>query len=466
MLYADQEYVFLYRAKEFLEGDYAGWTPTGYMYRFPFQNTIVLFFSVFHFIFGEYALLAVRLFNAACWYIGILGIYKLTERYFGRRTAVCTYVALLFFLPMFTYVIFIYGTVPGICLSIWGIYQEKRFEETGKTRYLAGTGILLLLAIMWKTNNLVVMIAVIIMLAMHAIREKEIKPLLGIAWILAMYLIGTQGALAWIRAVTGQNTGNGIPFIGWVVEGLNESWVAPGWFNAYKDRLYENYHGDLSIVKPMMVQELKNSLKVFAEQPEYALRFFSRKTTSMWSSPFLEATTIITQACPRTSLKGIFENILYDGQILNVILLLMLDIIQSILYFGVLLFLIFGRKNRDLKKAAFIICFLGGFLFHCFWEAKCQYILIYYLMLFPYGIEGFRAVLDYFANMCRQWMDQEKRSKKDCLAILWKDNGMKLLAAVFVLVIVIGLLPDSIASSTFKLGIDTAEYIWFCKNNG
>lgn len=143
----------------------------------------------------------------------------------------------------------------------------------------------------------------------------------------------------------------------------------------------------------------------------------------------------------------------------------MLDVLQSILYFGTLLFLIFDRKKRDLKKAGFIICFLGGFLLHFFWEAKCEYALLYYLMLYPYSIEGYRATLKTLTKMRKQWLNKEECSKKDRLAIMWKDTGIKLLVAIFVLIIIIEILPENIITSTIKLGIDTEEYIWFCQNN-
>ena len=58
----DQYFVF-YGAKEFLEGNYTRWQPGGYLHMYPFQNTLVLFYAIFHLIFGEQAVLAVELFN-------------------------------------------------------------------------------------------------------------------------------------------------------------------------------------------------------------------------------------------------------------------------------------------------------------------------------------------------------------------------------------------------------------------
>ena len=91
---ADQASVFL-RAKDFVEGNYTYWQPGEYMDVYPYQNAMVLFFSAFHFLFGEGALIAIKLFNLICWYAGILAVCRLTGRYFGRGTAVGTYLALL-----------------------------------------------------------------------------------------------------------------------------------------------------------------------------------------------------------------------------------------------------------------------------------------------------------------------------------------------------------------------------------
>lgn len=461
---ADQASVFL-RAKDFLEGDYTFWQPGEYMDVYPYQNAMVLFFAAFHFLFGGAALTAIKLFNLVCWYLGILAVCKLTGRYFGRGTAIGTYLALLWFFPAWSYVTFVYGTIPGLCCALWGVLQEKKFEETDKNRHLILTGILLLFAVLWKSNYIIFVIAVSIMLSVYAVREGKIKPLLGIVWTVGLYLAGNQGVLAFVEAVTGSDAGRGILFIGSIVDGLQESVRAPGWYNGYAEILYSKYRDDTALMKMLAVEDLKSTVSVFAQQPDYALRFFARKTASMWSFPFLECNTIITKLHERSHATGIFENILYDGQSLNVLLLLWLDVLQSILYFGTILYLIFGRKKADLKKAGLIICFLGGFLFYLFWEAKCQYILPYYLLLFPYGVEGFRAALQRFTEVRTEWKVKGQDGRKGHLKMLARDNGVKCLLAVVALVVLIWLIPGNIMNSAFKFGVDTVDYIWFCNNN-
>ncbi len=461
---ADQASVFL-RAKDFVAGDYTYWQPGEYMDVYPYQNAMVLFFAAFHFLFGEGALITIKLFNLICWYAGILAVCRLTGRYFGRRTAAGTYLALLWFFPAWSYVTFIYGTIPGLCFAVWGVLQEKKFEETGKNRHLILTGVLLLLAVLWKSNYIIFVIAVCIMLLVHAVREGQIKPLWGVLWTAGLYLAGTHGVSAFVEAVTGGDAGRGILFIGSIVDGLQESVRAPGWYNGYAEILYSKHRDDTALMKILAAEDLRSTVSVFAQQPDYALRFFARKTASMWSFPLLECNTLITKGHDRFYATGIFENILYDGQPLNVLLLLWLDVLQSILYFGIVLYLIFDRKKADLKKAGLIICFLGGFLFYLFWEAKCQYIFPYYLLLFPYGIEGFRAALQRFAEIREEREEKGQASKKGYLKMLGQDRGVKCLLALVLLIVLIGVIPGNFMDSAFKFGTDTVDYRWFCNNS-
>lgn len=454
----DQYFVF-YGAKEFLEGDYTRWQPGGYLHMYPFQNSLMLFYTVFHFLFGEQALLAVELFNLLCWYLGILAICGLTESYFGEAAAKWTYMALLGFLPMWGYVTYIYGTVPGLCCGLWGIRMERKFEETKKDRYLLAAGVLLMLAVMWKNNYIIFAVAVMIMVFLFAVREETVKPLWGIVWIMALYFLGTKGTLVLIEHVTGQEMTNGIPLIAWVAMGLRESNIAPGWFNMYTEKLYETcgYQGSL-MVRPAM-EEIRRNFALFAQQPDYALRFFSRKLSSMWNSPMLEGVTIITKRNSTGELSYAVKDILYNGGVGNTVLFLWQDVVHSVLLFGLLLFLVFDKKKLKLENSCMVIAVLGGFLFHIFWEGKCQYTLPYYILLFPFSVQGYLGSTAYLAGGTDGLNGIGGR-----IRVLWKEGSAKLLAAVIALVLVITVLPGDFIGAVMKMGNDTSDYIWYCRN--
>lgn len=57
---------------------------------------------------------------------------------------------------------------------------------------------------------------------------------------------------------------------------------------------------------------------------------------------------------------------------------------------GVLVFVLFDIKNCSIEHLIFAIIFIGGFVFHLFWEAKCQYTITYFVLLIPYAAKGYK----------------------------------------------------------------------------
>ena len=106
-----------------------------------------------------------------------------------------------------------------------------------------------------------------------------------------------------------------------------------------------------------------------------------------------------------------------------------------------------------------IIAVLGGFLFHIFWEGKCQYTLPYYILLFPFSIQGYLSSSSYLAGGTDGLNGIGGR-----IRALWKEGSAKLLAAMIALVLVITVLPGDFIGAVMKMGNDTSDYIWYCRN--
>ena len=173
----------------------------------------------------------------------------------------------------------------------------------------------------------------------------------------------------------------------------------------------------------------------------------------------MEGMTIITKRNSTGALSYTVKDILYNGGILNTLLFLWQDVMQSALLFGLVLFLILGRKKLKLEKSCLIITVLGGFLFHIFWEGKCQYTLPYYILLFPFSVEGYLVSSTYLAGGTEGLNGIGKRMRA-----LWKEGSAKLMAAVIVIVLIIAVMPGSFIQAVIKMNSDTADYIWYCKN--
>lgn len=53
---------------------------------------------------------------------------------------------------------------------------------------------------------------------------------------------------------------------------------------------------------------------------------------------------------------------------------------------------------NDPKAGLFAVVFIGGFLFHIFWEAACEYMLPYFIMIVPYGVMGLKDAMGIIAD--------------------------------------------------------------------
>ena len=62
--------------------------------------------------------------------------------------------------------------------------------------------------------------------------------------------------------------------------------------------------------------------------------------------------------------------------------------------FRSLLVLIFYREKCDYWKMYFLLIFIGGFVFYCFWEAKAQYTFQFFVLLIPYASIGYNKLFD------------------------------------------------------------------------
>ena len=448
----DQSEVFL-AAKDALSGNFEVWKKGEYMYLYPFQNGIVLFYMLFHYLFAQNAVISVEIFNLVCWYLTIVAMTKMTQWYYGENVAKMTYLVLLFFLPMWGYVTFVYGTIPGLCCSVWALYYEQRFERTEKYYYLMIIGLLLMLAVMWKNNYVIFMIAICIMLFLHAINERQWKALLGIVIVCSFFALQMYAIPELFHYLTGEDTKNGIPFIGWIVMGLQESVIAPGGFNGYQIKTFVKYDYDTEIFKQIAWEELRKQCCFFADNMDYTLRFFSRKIAAGWSLPTFESLTIINGKNYEASLTYAVKDMLYNGGIINTCLHLIMDIMQCIITFGLVVYAFLERKEFSIKKAGFLITFIGGFIFHLFWEIKSQYALPYFVVLIPYAIYGWYLLC---GEIVTAW--NQHRFK------IWKNRRCSIVIITLILPIFLQIVPCQFLDSTLKLGVDTADYIWYCQN--
>lgn len=451
----DQSMVY-YSAGYLIEGDYTNWEMGQYFSMLPYQNGMVLMLCPFAALFGENAYLAVQVFNIPVLFSGYAGIGKITQRLFDRKSGYYTYLALLFVVPMWTQVTFVYGTIPEISLAIWALYLAILFEETVKWRYIVGSGICILFSILWKSNAEIFLIAIILMLLVRALRSKNIKILAGAAIFLICGLTAVKGAPFLLQAITGEDMTRGIPMTAWLAMGLQESGIAPGWYNEFPMNLYRKISSDPEVIKGEVIKSFQASFQLFAKEKDYAVRFFARKTASMWADPAFQFFTTVNTRNLEGHFSYAMKDFFYNGGVMNTFVYLGLDVLQSIHYFGVVLFIILRRKKLKLDNAHLAVAFLGGFFFHLIGEAKSHYVMPYYLMTVPYMVQGYREMAGCLTGI--NWRD------KQAVKALRKKQGLRFGALLTIVILLVSFLNIPAFTNTLKLGGQESDYIWFCQN--
>lgn len=452
----DQGAVLEY-TRELLQGNYSGWEEGEYFAMFTIQNGMVFMEMPFALMFGDNAYIAIQIWNVLMLILGYLGIAKITRIFTDEKTAYYVYICLLCILPMWTNCTLVYGNYSAMTFSIWAIYFEIIFEKSKKWKYILYSGICIFFGLSWKTNAQVFWFTILIMLFVFGLREKQWKTSLGgLVLVVFFGLLSLKGFPYLAHVITGENTSQGIPLISWFAMGIQESSVAPGWFNEFQVNLYRNVSRDPAVISAESVKSIRETLTVFGQNPDYMFRFFARKVGSMWADPALQCFDVVNTRNLWGEFSYLTKDIFYNGGKINTILCVLLDIQQSMLYFGVVLYLILFRKKQKLEQSHLIVAFLGGFLYHFLSEAKSQYILIYYVLLVPYAVMGYRCFITKLSSV--DWKEEEERKA------LIQSGSVKWGMALAVLIAIIWIGRGPIFENTVKIGTDTQDYIWYCQN--
>lgn len=452
----DQSSVY-YAAFSLLTGDFTPWKAGEYFDMLAYQNGMVLLMVPFAFVFGNNAYIAFQLFNILFMILSYVGIAKVASVYFGKKSGYVTYLALFAVIPAWTQVTYIYGSWPQICLSIWAIWFEICFEQTKKWRNIIACGICIMFSILCKSNAEIILLAICIMLLLHAIREKSWKMIVGIVIVVFCGILEQKSVPIIMHMITGQDTSEKIPFTAWLAMGLQESSIAPGWYNEFPTSLYKQLGNDKVAITQAVWQSFHDSFVLFGQQKVYAVRFFARKLASMWADPAFQFFTGVNTRNLHGTFPYWIKDIFYNGGIANTILYLGMDVLQSIQYFGLILFLILGRKKLKLAHSHLIVCILGGFLFHLIGEAKSYYVIPYYLMMVPFSVQGYRYSIEKIVSI-----KEEKQSIRKLCVQKVKTGSGKLFIVLAMLIVLFTFMGGPIMTATIKLGGEESDYVWYC----
>lgn len=390
-------------AMQWRREDFSAFAEGEYLFRYPFQSGIVLLFYLLSFPFGVENYVALQLVNVIC----LAVIYGLMVKLFflylslggekkpgGWQTAV--YLGLLFWVPLSFYVTYLYGILPGMALSLGAVYFAGRYLLTGRYRYIGAASLCMGLATVIKMNCLIYLIAIACFLAYDAIErfffgeKNRRKGAVSLFFIVCMGLsvaLCTQLSNHIVERISGQELGEGEVMLSWVVMGMQEAPLGPGGYNGYIGDVFTEYHYDTEKITEASKEELKKIVTRMSENPlDEGIPFLARKTAFQWNDP-----TFIcldrTRGRKSDADMPLWMFSLIEGK-RGVGLSVLLNYMQTLILFGVLLFLFLRWKSGNLYELVGTVIFLGGWFFHMFWESSASYTIPYFTLLIPYAVCG------------------------------------------------------------------------------
>lgn len=406
---ADQASVY-YGAKHFAADYFAEIAENGsYFSCYPHQMGLALFYEVLFRIFHTESFHLLQGVNAVCNSVIVLALYKITDLLFENKKA-SVYLLFLMILcfPLFWYAPFVYGELPSFAFSFAGFWLLLEAVKQGKNSdkkshvsqilLLVFSLILFVGAVAVRKNTLIMIIALVLTLAVYMIKERKF---LWLVYLGLLIILCTQ-INSWIISSYEKRSGGqlnaGVPAISHAVMGLQESQIAPGWYNGFNFITYAedaNYNQEEAVRLSKLA--LAERLEEFSSDPGYTFRFFRDKFRAEWQNS--------GYACIYYTAGKYYDRLplvesFYSGATFHVAQFFM-DKYQFGIYLMAFVFLLgtcrlWKKENISqtsevdygILRYTFLVTIIGGALFYLVWEGNGRYILPYFLMTIPYAAAG------------------------------------------------------------------------------
>lgn len=376
-----------------VEKNYQDFYPGGYLYSQPHQIFLTYVCTVLYVLFGKSYVFVFQFLNC----FAVLGIYFLLGKWYRRfetqgSVNVFFVISFLFF-PLVFYVTFVYGTILGLFCSLAALYFFVRYLEDLRACHMVFCTFFIVLAQLLKSNYLIFFVGIVVVLCLEFFREKNFRHLFFCAMLIVSLLFCNRMVEKFTEDMTNIQSNGGVPKILFVAMGLTESEKGPGWWNGYHDNVYLRNGFDVEVSKEIGKKKIEGIFHKMRKNPWDGASFFVRKIASEWSEPTYESIWIQQSRESGTDMPILIDRLIHNGGRLAEFYTFYCNLYQSFLYLGALLFVWVRWKKISVDELLIPIIFMGGFLFHTFWEAKGQYTLPYCICLLPYCISGYRGML-------------------------------------------------------------------------
>lgn len=390
----DQAFVYG-GASYFLEGNFVFLAKGGYCGNHPYQLGLIALVELLFLVVGTYNYYAFEIICAVM-AVGIayLGYCLLKELAapFGARIAYC--VLIMGCIPLICYTSWVYGDIPSIFFAMLIAWLAVRWSSCPKNRYLAGIVASAVMAMLVRRTSMVLLIALALLALVYMVRSRKWQ--IGVTVLLAVLcsFFAYQGIYKMYEVRSGMEHCGGIPTNAWIAMGMMEEGGRCGWYNNMELSVMYSVDNEPEAAKVILNNYIEERWNTFRADPAYAGWFLKRKVLSQWNDPLYQSVYFSAKTLDQNSPEpGTFLERLYYSQETHDRVLQFADVMQFLVYFGMLLYFLFAVR-KDTEPLVFLlpVTIIGGFFLSIIWEAKARYIFPYYVMMYPLAAAGyFRA---------------------------------------------------------------------------
>jgi hypothetical protein len=260
---------------------------------------------------------------------------------------------------------------------------------------LIPAALLMALSVVTKYNNMIWFAAISIGLIIYVIKSKKWIYLLSVVFIGVITIGSFNLVILGYESRSGVELGDGVSQLLYFDAGINESSMAPGWYNNISKNTYLNADCDSQLAEETAKASISERAKVFSSDFKYAYSFFSEKVLSQWNEPTYESLWV-------SQVKNHYNGDVTDGTLLysiyngnwNKFFNGYFDVFQMISFILFSIGMIgLMRKKCSAETITIITALIGGYLYHLLFEAKSQYILTYFILIVFFASYGLYYLL-------------------------------------------------------------------------
>lgn len=388
-------------AIDFLAGDYSSFTGDGYLVHYPHQVGVIGLLEIIFFLFGSENYLVFQILNLIAILVIIHLLYRITDLLFEDNTLnSITSLLSMGLIPLFSFVTFVYGDILGLAFALGAIVFLLRYLKENRFLFLIPCALSLGIAMLLKTNNTIILVAIVIILFLHALLTKKWQSLLYAVGIVLISTFLSGLPTAYYRQVS-QITPfpEGIPKIAWVAMGLQENDpVEDGWYNGYNWNIYTSNNFDAEKTKAACYASIQESVSTYLTDPKRGGHLFYFKLKSQWNDPGYQSQITNEWSSRHQDSYSSFYNWLVFGRGKKALEWIM-NLYQFLILSGavIAILLLIKSKSWSLPRLVLPLCIFGGYLFHLFWEAQARYALPYFVLMLPLAAMGIYKLISYLA---------------------------------------------------------------------